>query len=125
MKQGRSTAAKTEVLKLISNSKAALSHADLQTALEGFCDRVTIYRVLDRLVAEGLVHKVIDIDGGVKYALCRRCGDTHQHAHLHFSCQKCRTVTCMEEVLPSFTLPANYQVHEVNFTVSGFCPRCA
>lgn len=58
MKQARNTTAKTEILDLISQSEVALSHSEIQSALDGLCDRVTIYRVLDRLVEEDLVHKL-------------------------------------------------------------------
>jgi len=127
MKQSRKTIAKTRILDLISQSDVALSHAEIQSALDGLCDRVTIYRVLDRLVEEGLAHKVVNIDGGVKYAFCAECTETsrhHAHNHIHFSCQKCKSVTCVDDVEPSFKLPENYIVNEVNFTVSGVCPEC-
>jgi len=127
MKQTRKTAAKTEILKLIHQSEEALSHADIQTALQGLCDRVTIYRVLDRLIDEGHVHKVVNIDGAARYASCGTCPSHHDHSHqhIHFNCEKCKSVVCIEQVEPSFNLPKKYVVHEVNFTVSGICPKCA
>lgn len=125
MKQSRNTAAKTEILKLINSSEVAMSHADIQTALDGVCDRVTIYRVLDRLVNEDLVHKILTFDGGVKYASCHDCGTKHHHDHIHFSCEQCQTVTCIEDVQPSFKLPKSYKVKDVSFTVSGLCPECS
>jgi Fur family ferric uptake transcriptional regulator len=127
MKQSRNTIAKTKILDLISQSDVALSHAEIQSSLDGLCDRVTIYRVLDRLVEEGLAHKVVNIEGGVKYAFCAECTETshhHAHNHIHFSCQKCKSVTCVDDVEPLFKLPENYIVNEVNFTVSGVCPEC-
>jgi len=125
MKQARNTTAKTEILDLISQSETALSHSEIQSSLDGLCDRVTIYRVLDRLVEEDLVHKVINTDGGVKYAGCHSCSVKHSYNHLHFSCQKCKSVTCLEDVEPSFKLPKNYKVNEMNFTLSGLCPQCS
>lgn len=124
MKQIRNTVAKTQILNVITNSAMALSHSEIQTMLDGLCDRVTIYRVLDRLVAEDLIHKVVNIDGGVKYASCHSCTTAHHHNHVHFSYQKCKSVTCLADVEPSFNLPKNYKVSEINFTVSGLCPRC-
>lgn len=126
MKQTRKTAAKTEIYNLIKKSDLALSHAEIQTSLKGLCDRVTIYRVLDRLTDEGLIHKVVNIDGAARYASCDTCpskGD-HSHHHIHFSCEKCKSVECIDQVEPNFKLPVEYVVHEVNFTVSGICPKC-
>ncbi len=127
MKRGRKTAAKTEVFNLLNQSEVALSHSEIQSSLDGLCDRVTIYRVLDRLVDEHVVHKVVNVDGGVKYASCHHCETTHNHSHnhIHFSCNKCKSVTCIEDVEPSFKLPTKYKISEVNFTVSGLCPHCS
>ena len=125
MKSARTTAAKTRIHELIISSSVALSHSEIQDVLDGLCDRVTIYRVLDRLMEEGVIHKIINVDGVVKYAGCHSCSTKHNHNHIHFSCQKCKTVTCLDDVEPSFMLPKNYKVRELNFTVSGLCPQCS
>jgi Fur family transcriptional regulator, ferric uptake regulator len=128
MKAIRNTTSKFEIQNLITNSKVALSHTEIQAATKGLCDRVTIYRVLDRLVEEGQIHKIINVDGVVKYANCHSCTDhthTHAHAHVHFSCQKCKSVTCLTDVEPAFKLPKKYKVSEMNFTLSGLCPQCS
>jgi Fur family ferric uptake transcriptional regulator len=124
MKSTRNTKAKTEIHELIVRSDVALSHAEIQKSLDGLCDRVTIYRVLDRLLEEGAIHKIINVDGVVKYAGCHSCSTKHNHNHIHFSCQNCKSVTCLEGVVPSYNLPKNYKVSEMNFTLSGLCPRC-
>ncbi|MFA9290522.1 MAG: Fur family transcriptional regulator, partial [Solirubrobacteraceae bacterium] len=98
---------------------------EIQKSLDGLCDRVTIYRVLERLMEEGVIHKIVNVDGVVKYAGCHSCSEKHHHNHIHFSCQKCKSVTCLEDVKPSFKLPENYIVSEVNFTLSGLCPQCS
>jgi Fur family ferric uptake transcriptional regulator len=125
MKTARNTTAKTEIQELIASSSVALSHSEIQRSLEGLCDRVTIYRVLERLLEEGFIHKIVNVDGVVKYAGCHSCSAKHSHNHIHFSCQKCKSVTCLDDVEPSFKLPKNYKVSEMNFTLSGLCPQCS
>lgn len=121
----RNTVAKTEIENLILSSSVALSHSEIQDATRGLCDRVTIYRVLDRLVEDGVIHKIVNVDGVAKYAACHACNTKHKHDHVHFSCEKCKTVTCLDDVKPSFDLPKSYSVNEINFTISGICPQCA
>ena len=125
MKAIRNTTSKFEIQNLITNSTVALSHTEIQAATKGLCDRVTIYRVLERLVDEGLVHKIVNVDGVVKYANCHTCSTKHNHNHIHFSCQKCKSVTCLDDVEPTFKLPKKYKVSEMNFTLSGLCPQCS
>ena len=124
-KQARNTVARTEILNLLNQSEVALSHSEIQSLLGGLCDRVTIYRVLERLIQEQLIHKVANLDGGLKYANCHGCRSTHSHNHVHFSCEKCKSVTCLEDIRPSFKLPEEYKVSGVNFLVSGLCPDCS
>lgn len=124
MKNSRTTVAKTQILALIQEANNALSQHDIQVALGDLCNRVTIYRVLDRLILEDKIHKVMDTDGIMKYLACHHCEHSHEHHHLHFSCTKCNNVTCLHHVVPQFKLPNNYQITEVNFTVSGVCPNC-
>lgn len=127
MKTIRNTTSKSAILELITNSEVALSHIEIQNILNGLCDRVTIYRVLDRLVNEDLVHKIATPDGTVKYASCNHKHENHSHSHhhhVHFNCEKCLAVTCLDNVEPSFTIPKNYKVNEMNFTLTGLCPNC-
>ena len=124
MKLTRNTTAKSEILNLITKSKVALSHSEIQTLTKGMCDRVTIYRVLERLIKEDLIHKAVNLEGTIKYASCSHTHENHSHNHVHFSCQKCNLVTCLDTVEPQFTLPINYQIKEVNFTLTGLCPNC-
>ena len=130
MKTTRKTAAKTAILNLISTSKVALSHIEIQNLINGLCDRVTIYRILERLINEDLIHKIATPDGTVKYASCNHKHHSHEneskhnHNHIHFNCTKCLAVTCLDSVVPNFTIPETYFVQEFNFTLTGLCPNC-
>lgn len=124
MKQTRNTIAKTKVLHVLQESDVALSHPEIEEALDIPVNRVTIYRILERLIDEGVIHKVVNTDGAMKFAMCHNCTVEHHHNHIHFSCVECKEVTCLEGVVPSFKLPRQYEVTDVNFTLSGRCPNC-
>jgi Fur family ferric uptake transcriptional regulator len=126
MKITRNTTAKKAVLEIIMLSDVALSHSEIQKQIGDLCDRVTIYRILDRLVNEDIIHKIATPDGTVKYASCHHHHDNqhHIHNHVHFSCEKCLSVTCLDSVEPTYKMPDNYLVKQVNFTLSGLCPKC-
>lgn len=125
-KQIRNTPAKTEIIRILEQSKIALSHIELQEKLNGLCDRVTIYRVLERLLNEKIIHKTTTTNGGVKYAICTQtCTDkNHLHNHLHFTCENCKKTFCLEEVIPKFNLPEDYFLKDLHFTASGLCKNC-
>ena len=126
MSNPRNTKAKQAVLNEIANSSFALSQPELFERVKGTCDRVTVYRVLDRLVTENKIHKIVNIDGTINYAHCASCDESHTHAHdhLHFSCVKCKKIECLEEQLIHVKLPDTYQIKELFLTISGTCPSC-
>ncbi|MBT0607364.1 Fur family transcriptional regulator [Aequorivita echinoideorum] len=122
----RNTQATQKIYDIIKDSEIALSHSEVQNMLpEGFCDRATIYRVLERLAQKGSIHKIVNVDGVINYAACEYAANTPSATHVHFNCERCQTVTCLEEIKPNFTLPKNYKIHQSNFVLSGICPNCS
>ena len=74
-----------------------------------------------------LIHKVVNPTGQILYASSQKCthtNDIHNHQHVHFSCQKCQTTTCLFQVNPSIQLPDDYLLKEVYLNVTGICPTC-
>lgn len=120
----RSSAVRNKILQILAEKKQALAHKDFQAILNDFCDRVTIYRALDKLYDEGKIHKITGVDGAIQYAICHQCNDTHHHDHVHFNCVKCQKVICVENSEPSITLPKAYKIQEIQCLVSGICPDC-
>lgn len=122
MKKNNNT---TKIFEIIHNSPCAISHAEISVLLKKSCNRVTVYRVLDKLYEQGKIHKIIDVTGVTKFASCDSCETgEHHHNHLHFSCTSCNQVTCLEENEPTISLPSAYIVDSVQLTISGICPNC-
>jgi len=120
----RNTNAKTQILTFIQKSVKAVSHAEIHQELGNICDRVTVYRVLERLVKEDFIHKIVNIDGVLNYAACNSCLNKHNHNHVHFSCENCKSITCLEKIEFEVNLPPNYIFEEAYFTIKGICSNC-
>lgn len=123
----RLTDCREEILRAFQADESAKSHSDLENQFGEQFDRVTIYRTLKTFMDKGLIHKILDDDGGSKYAICRStCTDqSHNHNHVHFKCSVCHDTTCVESVdIPTFSLPEGYAPEEVNMLVLGVCPKC-
>ena len=125
MKIERNTVAKLKIQDLLANSKVALSQVEISHKLNGMCDKVTVYRVLDRLVEAGTVHKIVNFDGVLLFANFQKLSTPQYHNHIHFSCQNCKAVTCLNHIEPQFVLPSTYIIQKVNFMISGLCPNCS
>ena len=125
--QMRSTPVRQEILRLFLNKEYALSHADIEKEISNSLDRVTVYRTLKTFLDKGLIHKVLDDEGSLKYALCNEACTTveHHHDHVHFKCIRCGQTNCLDIIVPGVKLPKGYKAQTVNVLIQGICERCA
>ncbi|MEX2235664.1 MAG: transcriptional repressor [Cyclobacteriaceae bacterium] len=123
----RSTPTRQEILHLFLKKDYALSHNDIESEIADDIDRVTVYRTLKTFSDRGLIHKVLDDRGGLKYALCSgACSATeHRHEHVHFKCTQCGQTNCLNVEIPMVKLPKGYIPKEVNLLIQGTCQNCS
>jgi len=122
----RATPNREEILHLFLLKNYALSHSDIEKEIDNSLDRVTVYRTLKTFLDKGLIHKVLDDEGSLKYALCKEACNLaeHHHDHVHFKCTKCGQTSCLNVNVPTIKLPKGYEVNEVNLLIQGICERC-
>ena len=122
----RVTDCRKDILSMFLKSNFALSQAYLEESLPDSYDRVSIYRNLRSFEENGLIHKVLDDFGIMKYALCQsECKEEHHHDHVHFKCLKCGKTICLDTVnIPSISLPEGFSKEEANLLVTGVCNIC-
>ncbi len=123
----RVTDCRIQVLDFFLSENIALSNADIEEAVSSSFDRVTIYRTLKTFLNKGLIHKVLDDSGNLKYAICKeKCTqEDHNHQHIHFNCVNCGKTCCLEDIeIPKVKLPQGYTFQESNLLVKGFCEEC-
>jgi Fur family transcriptional regulator, ferric uptake regulator len=123
----RSTPSRQEILHLFLRKDHALSHGDIEKEINNALDRVTVYRTLKTFLDRGLIHKVLDDEGSLKYALCNEaCGAAgHHHDHVHFKCTICGQTNCLNVEIPSVKLPKGYKPEELNLLIQGICGNCS
>jgi Fur family ferric uptake transcriptional regulator len=123
----RSTPSRLEILDLFLNKEYALSHGDIEKEVSTTLDRVTVYRTLKTFLDKGLIHKVLDDEGSLKYALCTEACSAagHHHDHVHFKCTACGQTNCLDIELPGIRLPKGYRPQEFNILVQGICQKCS
>jgi Fur family ferric uptake transcriptional regulator len=128
----RPTAMRLLVLDYLRQQTAALSLNDLESYFHR-SDRVTLYRTLRTFEEKGLVHKIEDGTGSVKYARCQddclthdRLTLGHQDLHVHFNCSVCGGTFCLPNSrIPEIPLPEKFRAEEVKLIMKGVCAGCA
>lgn len=124
----RLTQSRSDIISIFLNKEVAISHGDIEFMMDGKYDRVTIYRTLKSFLESGLIHKVLDDNGGTRYALCDdACSDgSHRHDHIHFKCSYCEQTTCLDNVfIPDVKLPEGFEAKESNYLITGVCDKCS
>lgn len=120
----RVTTTRVKVLDFLLAQNESLTHHEIQEHLaEHAIDSVTLYRVLDWLTENALVHRIAGADQVWRFSAG---GGQQSHEHAHFQCTKCEKLTCFTEVkLPhELTLPEGFRSQEVDYLIKGICPRC-
>ena len=122
----RATAARISVLNVLLSADHALTHSEIEHALDdrdGEIERVTVYRVLEWLVEQELAHKVIGADRVWRFNAQRHSVSRHAH----FNCTHCGRVFCLENLSPVFalTLPPGFRMQKADVSLQGLCPQCS
>ena len=122
----RATRTRIRALGVLLTAREALTHHEVERRVGRGqdVDRVTLYRVLEWLVEQGLAHKVAGEDRVWRFSAAAH-GGRHAGAHAHFECSECGRVICLEEArVPAVPLPAGFRRREIEVTVKGTCDAC-
>ncbi len=121
----RATSSRIEVLSIIANHGSAIPYTKIQQSLKDF-DRVTLYRILLTLIEKGIIHKASVSGTETYYAVCNHnCSShAHNHEHIHFKCEQCNEVSCVQiDTTLSIAIP-NFSIQELNIEAKGICESC-
>ena len=121
----RVTKLRTALLENLANLSKAVSNQEIQNSLIKF-DRITLYRTLNTFIERGILHKITFEDHQNFYALCGTdcTTDRYKHQHVHFQCNQCKEVSCLEAKEPIQLSISSHLVNEIEITASGLCQEC-
>lgn len=117
-----------KVYQIFENNKAAISVIYIENELRKF-DRITLYRTLKKFKEKGIIHEITFPNKEKRLALCSQdCIDNneiHNHDHIHFHCNECKEVYCVD--IPNFPKLglSSYRVDRIEIQATGACQKCA
>ncbi|WP_423195127.1 MULTISPECIES: Fur family transcriptional regulator [unclassified Cupriavidus] len=130
----RVTQPRVAILACLIGSDEAMTHQAVIDGLSGEADgvdRVTVYRVLDWLVDQGIAQKRAGNDRVFRFSLreheAARAEVHRQHSHFH--CLRCDRTFCLEAAgtpprVATPKVPSGFAVEHVELTVNGICAEC-
>lgn len=120
----RKTKSVALMLEVFSKVEGAVSVVQLIENLKQQMNKTTVYRILDRLEKEGIVHSFIGKEGLKWYAKCAGCSSGHHSdSHPHFECIDCGTIECLSLHI-QIPQVSNRQIESANIMLQGTCPNC-
>ncbi len=112
------------LLNVFNQSPNALSVVQLVEKMSTQMNKTTVYRILDRLEKEGIVHSFLGKEGLKWYAKCRECSSGHHSdVHPHFQCTDCGTIECLSLDIEIPTI-SNRKIESAEIMLQGICPKC-
>ena len=121
----RKTNSVNTVLQILEEKNEAISVVALIELVRGKMNKTTVYRILDRLEQEGIIHSFNDKDGLKWYAKCKGC-TSHHHSdeHPHFQCTKCEKVECLSLDI-KIPFIKNHRIDATDILFTGQCEVCS
>jgi len=120
------TAFRKEVLSILLHHKNAIKLSQIEKKLKKY-NRITLYRTIKTFIEKGLIHEIRINGEESSFAICKEEGCSmhqHKHQHVHFKCDKCNVISCVEvDEFPSVIIP-NYQIGQLEIQASGLCSNC-
>ncbi|MAV79735.1 MAG: transcriptional regulator [Flavobacteriaceae bacterium] len=112
------------LLKEFQNEKNAISVIDLIERLNSKLNKTTIYRVLEKLEEDGVLHSILSNRGTKWYARCNGCSESnHNDLHPHFECSNCGKIDCLNIEFQIPIIP-NRNVRSSQILFQGKCEAC-
>jgi len=116
------------VLEVVGNNSSPLSAQQIFDTLSrnANINRVTVYRILDLLVAKGLIDR---IRGGGRSFVYGLAPNQNHPAHPHFYCKNCGSLECLTPQALDVNLQAMQRtfpgvIENVEVRVDGVCKNC-
>lgn len=122
----RKTQSLEKLLNEFQNEAGAISVVELIKRLDSQMNKTTIYRVLDKLEDDGVLHSFLDTNGNKWYAKCNGCSKSnHLDIHPHFQCIECGKIDCVTLDLDLYlpNIPGR-EVLSSHILIQGRCEVC-
>ncbi|MEP5341381.1 MAG: transcriptional repressor [Algibacter sp.] len=108
----------------MNTSSGAISVITLIERLDSKFNKTTIYRVLDKLEEDGVLHSFLGKNGLKWYAKCNNCSvNKHNDIHPHFQCLYCGKVDCLSVSVSIPKIP-NRKIEVTQLLIQGKCEMC-
>ena len=120
------TKQKEKILELISNINKSFTVKDVYLSLNKKVGLTTIYRLVDKLVDDGIISKSIDSNNITYYQYLGHCDEDN---HFYLKCTNCEKLIhidcdCINDLKNHIFKEHNFISNKDNIIIEGLCNKC-
>lgn len=119
----RKTKSVKSILDAFDAPNTALSVVELVKRFQGEMNKTTVYRILERLEKEAVLHSFAGVNGLKWFAKSAEASQEAHQDHSHFQCKSCGKSECLSIDIEIPNLP-NYNIDQTNLILLGRCDDC-
>ena len=120
------TKQKEIILDIIKKYDHEFTVQDIYEQVKDSTGLTTIYRLVDKLVAEGLISKTIDDKNKPHYNYLGECDEIN---HFYLKCDKCgdyihTDCDCISDISKHILKEHNFRTTSKHIIINGICDKC-
>lgn len=120
------TKQKDIILDLIKKQKKEFTIKDIYSKLKNKTGLTTIYRLVDKLVLDGILSKTIGPDNVTYYQYLEKCTEEN---HFYLKCDKCGKLIhvdceCINDLTNHILSKHNFKSNREHIIINGICEDC-
>ena len=121
------TKQKDIILNKIKKKKCEFTVKEIYSDIDKKIGLTTIYRLIDKLVQEGKLHKYIGDDNITYYQYLEECTEEN---HFYLKCDKCGLLIhvdcdCINELSQHIVKEHKFKPTKDKFIIHGICDKCS
>jgi len=122
------TRCRIAVFKMFYHHNEALPTSYINKYFSGSIDRISVYRVLKIFIQKGILLRIPNTEGEMRYMLSNDKKDNSaigKKQVAYFVCTSCEQMKLLDEpVFDQFKLPENINANHCYFLIEGLCKSC-
>lgn len=120
------TKQKELILDIIKKQKKEFTVKDIYNETKNKTGLTTVYRLIDKLIEEGIIKKTIEKDNKTKYQYLEKCEEKN---HFYLKCKKCKSMQhvdcdCINELSNHILKKHEFSADNENIIIGGICKNC-
>lgn len=125
-KEEYQTKQKNLIMNIIKKQEKEFKVQDIYASLKGKVGLTTVYRLIDKLVLEGVLNKTIGENNITYYQYLEKCD---RENHFYLKCEKCGNIShidcdCISDLMSHILEEHDFKTNREHIIINGLCKSC-